>query len=411
VTFSLLIRHARIIDVRVGEVSEGDVAIHDGVVQEVGGHITSSGAQRTIDAGGAYLLPGLIDAHVHVNAIDANLGALWKYAPSYVALKAARVLRGMRDRGFTTVRDTGGADFGIAEAQQAGLIDGPRVIYGGKALSQTGGHGDRRTPGESLYESHPSEPGLSRIVDGVDAVRLAAREELRRGASHIKMHVSGGVASPTDQVDESQYSMDELRAVAEEATNAGAYLTVHAYPSAAIRRAVEAGARCVEHGNLADDDTLAFIRDAGAFLVPTIVTYWALQREGLKHGLARVSWEKVSKVLDVATATLERAHALGVKLAYGSDLLGPMHRHQSEEFRIRAEVLSPLAIIQSATLVGAELIRRPDLGIIETGGTADLILLDGNPLDRIGVLADPANHLKAVIQGGEVVRAGEQPRR
>lgn len=403
-TFSLLIRNARIVDVRAGDVSEGDVAIDDGLIRETGGRVTSGDAQRTIDAGGAYLLPGLIDAHVHVKAITANLGAIWSYSPSYVALAAARVLRGMRDRGFTTVRDTGGADFGIAEAQQAGLIDGPRVIYCGKALSQTGGHGDRRSPGETLYDSHPSGPETSRIADGVDAVRLAAREELRRGASHIKMHASGGVSSPTDQVDESQYSMDELRAVAEEATNAGAYLTVHAYPSVAIRRAVEAGARCVEHGNLADDDTLGFIRDAGAFLVPTIVTYWALQREGLEHGLPRDSWEKVSKVLDVATATLERAHALGLRLAFGSDLLGPMHRHQSEEFRIRAEVLSPLAIIQSATVVGAELIRRRDLGVIETGATADLILVDGNPLDQIGVLADPANHLKAVIQGGQVVR-------
>lgn len=403
-TFSLLIRNARIVDVRAGEVVEGDVAIHDGFVREVGGSIASSDAQQSIDADGGYLLPGLIDAHVHVKAIAADLGAIWNYAPSYVALAAARVLRGMRDRGFTTVRDTGGADFGIAQAQQAGLIDGPRVIYCGRALSQTGGHGDRRSPGESLYDPHPSVPGTSRIADGVDAVRLAAREELRRGASHIKMHASGGVSSPADQVDESQYSRDELRAVVEEAANAGAYLTVHAYPSVAIRRAVEAGARCVEHGNLADDDTLAFVRDAGAFLVPTIVTYWALQREGLDHGLPRVSWEKVSKVLDAATATLERAHALGLKLAFGTDLLGPMHRHQNEEFRIRAEVLSPLAVIQSATVVAAELIRRPDLGVIEAGKTADLILLDGNPLDRIGVLADPANHLKAVIQGGDVVR-------
>lgn len=403
-TFSLLIRNARIVDVRAGEVVEGDVAIHDGFVREVGGSIASSDAQQSIDADGGYLLPGLIDAHVHVKAIAADLGAIWNYAPSYVALAAARVLRGMRDRGFTTVRDTGGADFGIAQAQQAGLIDGPRVIYCGRALSQTGGHGDRRSPGESLYDPHPSVPGTSRIADGVDAVRLAAREELRRGASHIKMHASGGVSSPADQVDESQYSRDELRAVVEEAANAGAYLTVHAYPSVAIRRAVEAGARCVEHGNLADDDTLAFVRDAGAFLVPTIVTYWALQREGLDHGLPRVSWEKVSKVLDAATATLERAHALGLKLAFGTDLLGPMHRHQNEEFRIRAEVLPPLAVIQSATVVAAELIRRPDLGVIEAGKTADLILLDGNPLDRIGVLADPANHLKAVIQGGDVVR-------
>lgn len=402
-TFSLLIRNANIIDVRSGAVSEGDVAIHDGLIKEVGGRI-SGDTERTIEARGAYLMPGLIDSHVHVKAVIANLGKIWSYPPSYVALGAAQVLRGMRDRGFTTVRDTGGADFGIAQAQREGLIDGPRVIFGGKALSQTGGHGDRRSPGESLYDGHPHGAESSRIVDGVDDVRRAAREELRRGASHIKMHVSGGVSSPTDHVDESQYSTDELRAAVEVATNAGAYVTVHAYPSAAIKRAVEAGARCVEHGNLADDDTLSAIRDAGVFLVPTIVTYWALQHEGLEHGLPRVSWEKVSDVLPDAVSALQRAHALGVKLAYGTDLLGPMHRYQNEEFRIRSEVLSPLDIIQSATVAGAELIRQPSLGVIEADKIADLILLRGNPLDQIGVLADPASHLKVVIQGGEVVR-------
>jgi imidazolonepropionase-like amidohydrolase len=401
---TILIRGARIVDVSTGEVAEGDIEVRDGVIRSVGGAVRPDDAHRVIEARGAFALPGLIDAHVHVKAIHADLGAMWEMPPTYVGVGAARVLRGMLDRGFTTVRDTGGADFGLARAQEERLIDGPRLVYGGRAFSQTGGHGDRRAPGANLYDAHPHGSSSSRIVDGVDAVRIAARDELRRGAGHIKMHASGGVSSPTDAVEDVQYSVEELRAGAEEAANCGAYLTVHAYPSEAIIRAVGAGARCVEHGNFVDDDALEVMVGAGAFLVPTIVAYWALHREGLEHGLPRVSWEKVGGVLDVATAAYERAARSGVDLAYGSDLLGPMHVHQNQEFRLRAEVTSPLHVIQEATVNAARLIRRSDLGRLEADAAADLILVDGNPLEDIGVLADPATHLRAVVQRGEIVR-------
>lgn len=401
---SLFISNARVIDVETGAVSEVNIDIGDGIIRGLDTSSHPAEGQRVIDAAGQFVLPGLIDAHVHTSAVVADLGRVRHLPPSYVALGAANVLSGMRTRGFTTVRDTGGADFGLSQAQQDGLVDGPRVIYGGKALSQTGGHGDRRQRGVSEYDSHPHCAGTSVIVDGVEPLRLAAREELRRGASHLKMHVSGGVSSPTDSVDEVQYSWDEIRAVVEEADHAGAYVTVHAYPSKAIVRAVEAGARCVEHGNLADDVAFDAMLAADAFLVPTIVTYWAMREFGLDQGVPLASWNKIPQVLDAATRTLEAATRRGVKIAFGTDLLGPMHRYQNEEFRIRAEVQTPLQLIQSATMNAAQLIRRADLGVVREESIADLILLDSNPLENISVLADPERHLRTVIQGGLIVR-------
>ena len=403
---ALLLRNCRLLDAEAGSYTEGDLLAVDGRIAETGAGLTAPADALVQDLRGAFVLPGLIDAHVHVTAFTADLASVGTTSPFYVAAHTARIMGGMLDRGFTTVRDVGGGEYGIAAAQAEGLIRGPRLYFGGRGLSQTGGHGDARGPGAGNHQryEHPSCTDECRIADGVDAVRAAARDELRKGSHHIKVMASGGVASPTDRIDSTQYSMEELRAVVEEATAASRYVAAHAYTARAANRALEAGIRSIEHGNLIDDSTVALLLSHDAFLVPTLVTYWALKREGREFGLPANSWRKVDEVLDAGLSALERAYRGGVRLGYGTDLLGGMHRHQNEEFRIRAQVLPPIDVIRSATSVAAELLMAGgQLGTLAVGAHADVIALDGDPLADISVLADPAAHLRLVVQAGAVV--------
>jgi imidazolonepropionase-like amidohydrolase len=399
---SLLLRNALLLDPAEGGYVEGDIRCADGRIVEVGTGLTAPDVP-TEDVRGAVVMPGLVDAHVHVLAMTADLASLSSLSPAYVAAHSSRITGQMLDRGFTTVRDAAGADYGLADAQAEGLIRGPRLLFCGQALSQTGGHGDGRSRGAHAHDDHPCCAGLSRIADGVDAVRRAARDQLRTGAHHIKVMASGGVASPTDRIDSTQYSADELRAVVEEAEAANRYVAAHAYTARAVNRALELGVRSIEHGNLLDDRSIELFLQRDAFLVPTLVTYWALKQEGREHGLPESSWRKVDEVLGAGLAALERAARGGVKLVYGSDLLGGMHRHQKHEFRLRSEVQRPLDIIRSATSIAAELVNMPgEIGTLRPGAHADLLVLDGDPLADVGVLVEP-KYLRHVVQGGSIV--------
>lgn len=399
---SLLLRNALLLDVTTGEYTEADLRCAEGRVAETGHGLRAPEGTRVVDLAGAHVVPGLIDAHVHVTASTANLGSLRSMSPSYVAAHSARTMGEMLERGFTTVRDASGADFGLADAQAEGLIRGPRLLFCGKGLSQTGGHADFRGRGEHLNDDHPCCAGVGRVVDGVDAVRAAARDELRKGAHHIKLMASGGVASPTDRIDSTQFSMDELRAAVEEAHAANRYVAAHAYTARAVNRALEAGVRSIEHGNLIDDTSVELFLRHEAYLVPTLVTYWALQAEGREFGLSEQSWRKVDEVLEAGLVALERAARGGVRLAYGTDLLGGMHRHQNQEFRLRAEVQQPIDVLRAATTGAAELVGMAgELGTLAVGAHADLLVLDGNPLEDIDVLADP-KHIRHVVQAGAI---------
>jgi imidazolonepropionase-like amidohydrolase len=403
----LVLRGGSVCDVAAGVAARGDVLVADGRIERVAEAIPVPDGAAEIDASGRYVLPGLIDAHVHVTAGSADLGAVAEDSPYYVAAQTSAILRGMLRRGFTTVRDCGGADFGVAAAVEDGLWEGPRVVFGGKALSPTGGHADLRGRGRTALDEHTCCPSIGHVCDGVDSVRRAARNQLRTGAHHVKLMLSGGVASPTDRIDSLQFSADEVSAVVEEATNAGRYATGHAYTAAAVNRGLELGVRCIEHGNLIDDSSVALFVDKGAFLVPTLVTYEFLRSEGAAAGLPKESQDKVGIVLEAGLEALERAWKGGVKIAFGTDLLGSMHRHQSEEFRIRARVQPPAEVLRSATLVGAELLGRAgELGTIAEGAVADLLLVDGDPFADATVLARPGRHLRAVIQAGRVAVGG-----
>jgi imidazolonepropionase-like amidohydrolase len=405
----ILFERCDLLDVRAGEIRPDRwVLVEDERIAEVSDRELRAPDARRIDGAGRTLMPGLIDCHVHATITTMNLAAMVSRPLMLVAQEARRILEGMLRRGFTTVRDAGGADRGLAQAVENGLIHGPRIFYSGRVLSQTGGHGDFRPHTDEVpcaCQIHST--GFSHVADGVPAVRRAAREELRRGASQVKIMASGGVASPSDPVWNVQYSAEEMRAIVEEAEGWRTYAMAHAYTPAAIERAVRAGVRTIEHGNLLDRETAQLMVERGAFLVPTLVIYYKIDALGRALGFPEVSQRKVTDVLDAGLASLEMAKEAGVPMGFGTDLLGETHEHQSEELSIRAEVLSPAEILRSATLVNAAILgREGELGEVVPGALADLLLVDGDPLRDLSRLQEQGKHLAAVVKGGEVVHGG-----
>jgi imidazolonepropionase-like amidohydrolase len=379
------------------------VLVENGKIREVADRPIESAASDTVDLAGRTLMPGLIDAHVHVLAVDAALARLSDRPVTLLTLQAARVLEGMLQRGFTTIRDAAGADGGLAEAVEEGLVRGPRIFPSGMALSQTGGHGDVRPRSQPVDTCACCGGGLamSRIADGVAECRRAARDELRKGATQIKIVASGGVASPYDPIWNLQYSEAEVRAIVEEARAWHTYVMAHAYSPEAIRRSIDFGVRSIEHANLIDRATAEHVAGADAFVVPTLVTYDALHRYGREFGFPEVSMGKLGEVRDAGLGSLEILRAAGARIGFGTDLLGPMHRYQSREFVIRAEAMSPFEIIRSATLVNAELLNRArEIGVIAPGARADLIAIDGNPLADISLLDGQGEHITHIMKDG-----------
>ena len=350
-------------------------------------------------------MPGLIDAHVHVCAVEVDLAAQRRaYPASLLAYATATMIRQTLDQGFTTIRDAGGADWGMKEAVDRGLIPGPRMFVSGHPLTQSGGHGDSRTRAETYAGCGcGAEIGMvPNIADGVDEVRRAVRTQLRRGADAIKVMAGGGVASPTDQLESSQYQPDELSAAVAEAQAAGTYVLAHAYTPAAIRNAVQAGVRSIEHGNFLDEATAALMAAKGTFLVPTFVTYEKLHEQGRERGLTATQLAKLDLVLGSGLDGLRRAHAAGVRIGSGSDLLGPLARHKARELAIKASVLGAHQTLIATTKTNAELLGiAAETGTIEPGKRADLLVVDGDPLADIAVLQHPDN-LMAIVKAGQL---------
>jgi imidazolonepropionase-like amidohydrolase len=401
-----ILENASVIDVVAGQLKpDCRIVLDDSKIVEVGaGPLAASNARR-IDLKGMTVMPGLIDCHCHVLQSTSNLAALAVESPLYAAARAFEIMKGMLHRGFTTIRDAGGADFGIARAVAEGRVEGPRIIYCGKALTATGGHGDYRSSGQYYEDPSYWVPRISRLCDGVADLRRAVRDEVRKGAHHIKIMANGGVASPTDRITSDQYSEEEIAAVVDEAQMAGLYVSSHTYTARSIQRAVRNGVRSVEHGNLADDETLQLIKSKGAFLVPTLIIFKALAEEGVSDGLPRELVGKLGNMMEQGMGVVEEAHRAGIPMAFGTDLIGAMHRRQSEEFELRADLVPAADLLRSVTVTGATLIQREnELGQVADGFEADLIAVDGNPLENIRLLADPNMHLKLIIKGGRIVK-------
>ncbi len=389
----LAVVNCAIFDGESGDLRDGPVLVVDGRVERVGGRPPAGGI--TVDARGGVVTPGLIDAHFHAYAVDLDDYRIESLPTSYVALAGAVRLRRALRRGFTTVRDVAGGDPGLAAALAEGLLEGPRYLYTGAALSQTGGHGDPRAP-----EIGHCPPGrhLNEIVDGVDALRRVTRERLRTGAHAIKIMTSGGVVSPADPLRVPQYSAEEVRVVVEEATRRGSYVAAHAYSPEAIEHSIVNGVRSIEHGNLLDPPTARLMAQHVAFLVPTLIAYDALARRGPGLGLAQVGLAKNREVLAAGARSLEVATAAAVRIGFGSDLMGVLEDEQLEGLRLQSEVLGVLPTLRSATSVNADLLHRPDLGRVVEGAVADLLVFDGNPLERPDLLW--RRQRPVVVRGG-----------
>jgi imidazolonepropionase-like amidohydrolase len=405
---SYLFSGGRLLDPRKDELQDGiSVLVENGAVKEVSDRSISSPTALPIDLRGRTVMPGLIDAHIHIVLTEVNLRLLADVPLTLLAAKGSVAMRAMLHRGFTTLRDTGGADYGIKAAVEQGLFEGPRLFIAGQPLSQTGGHADHRlrTQDREFCACCSGLSWTARIADGLAEVIRASRDELRKGADHIKLMVSGGVASPADPLESLQYRIDEIEAAVEEATRWGSYVCAHAYSAKAIERAVTAGVRTIEHGNLIDAPTAALMAARGAYLVPTLVAYDALKRRGADYGLSSYSLAKNEQVLQAGLRSLELACVAGVKIGFGSDLLGQLQNDHCNEFILRREVMSARDIVRSATLVNAEIVRQTGkLGELVPGAHADLLVVDGDPYRDISVLLDDGRNIPAIMLAGRFIK-------
>src|SRR5262245_10334685 len=399
-------KNFKLLEPQYGELRGGyELIVEDDRVCELSEGAIKSADAEVVDCGGRTLMPGLIDCHVHVIHSEVNIRFMEAMPLTLLTARAATRLLAMLDRGFTTVRDTGGCDWGIKEGVATGHLVGPRLFIAGQSIGPTGGHSDgrRRTDlGTSPCNCCNGLQFKSAVADGSDEVRKAAREQMRQGADHVKIMMSGGVASPYDPLDSLQFSEGEIRAAVEEATAFGRYVCAHAYTAESILRAARLGVRTIEHGNLINDEAAKAMAQKGMFLVANLVTYYAMKDRAAKFGMSAESLEKNDIVLEGGLKSLEICKRHGVPVAYGSDLLGELHWDQSREFSLRREVVAPIEIIRSATTIAAKVLRlEGKLGTLQPGAWADLLVVDGDPLQELSLLEDQGKHLSVIMKAGK----------
>ena len=374
----------------------------DRIVDVIDGPSTPD-ADIVVDAAGGYAMPGFIDAHVHHFIVTMNFPRLTRMAPIELGIAMARLSEATVRRGFTTVRDTGGNVIPLISAIESGLCGGPRIVRAGRTLSQTGGHGDFRAADIEVASCGCQLEGddNSHVVDGPDAARKAARFELRAGSDFIKIMSSGGVASPSDPFDCVQFTPEEIRAITLETDHRHTYTTAHGYTPDAIRQAIDSGVRCIEHGNCIDAATATRMAELDVVMVPTLVTYKAMQEVGAKMGMPQVNLDKNAGVFDQGRASIAIAKDAGVELGFGTDLLGETQPWQNQEFAIRAELEPAADVLRSMYVTNAELCKMEgEVGVIAPGAYADVVVSAANPLEELPALAHPDANLTAIVHHG-----------
>jgi imidazolonepropionase-like amidohydrolase len=401
-------KNFEMLDPEAGELRGGhELVVEDGTIREVSAKPIKLATASVIDCSGRTLMPGLIDSHVHVVLSEVVIRNLESVPLTLMTARAADLMRRMLDRGFTSVRDTGGADWGLKEATDKGLLPGPRLFIAGRAIGPTGGHSDARRRTDLRMRCHccNAMSFSMGIADGISEVRRAVREQMRQGCDQVKIMMSGGVASPYDPLDSLQFSEGEVSAAVEEAHAFGRYVCAHAYTPQAITRAAKAGVRTIEHGNLIDDGSAKLMAEKDMFLVANLVTYFEMKKHAAEYGMNSDMLAKNDLVIEGAMKSLEICKRHGIPVAYGTDLLGQLQMAQSEEFLLRARVLSPADIIRSATTIGARVVRMEGkLGCLKVGAFADLLVVDGNPLKDLALLGDQGKHLSLIMKAGHLYK-------
>ncbi len=407
---TIVLTNARIFDGVSEDIQGGrHVVIEGGLIREITASRPNLRDATIVDCGGRVLMPGLIDAHFHAYLATFDIAALARMPPSLAACHAGKILEGALERGFTTVRDAGGGDIGLRLAIEQGLIRGPRFFFAGKAISQTGGHGDARRAEEVSpcgCCGYGGAGAFTRVVDGVEDVRKAVREELRKGADQIKLFVSGGVLSPTDPLWMPQFTDEEIAVAVYEAATRRTYVMAHCHTDEGAARCVEHGVRTVEHGTLIHrDETARLIASRGGYVVPTLSVIDVLQKNAAAVSIAAESVEKVKSIGDGAYQAIEVCRRNGVKLGLGTDLGGhAFHPLQGGELELRGRVEKPIDVLRSATSVNAEILQKSgQLGQIAPGAWADILVLDFDPLKDLASFRAPQK-IPVVIKDGVFVR-------
>lgn len=360
---------------------------------------------ETIECTDLTLMPGLTDAHVHLGIVTTGTALMFQ-PPAIHALRIAKIIEETLDAGYTTVRDAAGIDGAWAHAVRSGLVRGPRILPSGAAISQTGGHGDHRPRfgDEHLMQNIPGLFAFAEICDGADQVRRVARDQFRKGATQLKLLASGGAMSPTDELEHSQFTVEEMAAAVFEARAVGSYAMAHAYAPPAIMNALEAGVTSIEHGNLLDEATAAAMQKAGAWLVPTLVTYELLDSPDPSEAMSPANLRKTRQAKEKSLEALRIAVEAGVSIGSGSDLLGALQPNKTTELRLKSQVMGNMGAIVSATQSNAQLFGlEAETGTVEEGKWADLIVVRGNPVDDIKLLESPEN-VRVVMKQGAVLK-------
>jgi len=388
-------------------VDNATVVVEGARICEAGAGVSYSAEATRIDCGGRFLMPGLIDAHYHANTPSYDFYGTDRMHPALLASHAVQLLTGAVDRGYTTIRDAGGGDVGLAQALDAGLIDGPRFFYPGKALTQTGGHGDMRKRGEPDLCGCGEYAGvICEAVDGPDEIRKAVRQRFRQGATQIKIFLSGGVSTELAPLEMPHFTDAEILVAVEEAARRGSYVMAHCHTDVGARRCVELGVRTIEHGSLITPETAKLIAEAGSYVVPTLSAGELIAKNAADLGLPASATQKVREVNKRTLEAIEACVKAGVKLGLGCDLHGDIFlQTQGRELLLRGQIQRPVDVLRSATSINAEIVQRAgELGQITPGALADLILVDGDPLSDLSVFVESAKTVRLVIIDGKVRR-------
>jgi len=407
----ILINNVRIFNGVDERLESGNILIVDGVISEISsGSISMPEGAIVLDGNDRILTPGFIDLHAHVTLQYPIEQA--RNHPTVAGAHSAEVARFYLDSGFTTVRDAGATHPDFARAIDSGTLYGPRIFPSGAIVSQTSGHGDQRLPSEphpTLVGNNPYlKSGEYIIADGVDQTLMAVRENLRAGATQIKIMGGGGVMSTFDPIHTLQASPEEIRAAVQAASDWGTYVLAHAYTSDAIRRLVENGVKSIEHGLLLDEETAKLVAENDVVINTQIVTYRTLQDI---EGISQTNLEKLELVLAGQDELIRLIKKYDIVTGFGTDFVFGGYVLIGEEFVARSEYWSAAEVMRQATSEGGKVIRMAgnlnrhgDFGEIREGWVADILLINGNPFDDISILKEPETSLAVIIKGGEIVK-------